>query len=148
MLDQPVDIDAMRSVRMLRRWMPVTTGYHGANLTVREAGRRALTPMALVVAAVFMTDVVFAVDSVPAVYGITDDPYIVFALAIILAFIGVKLVLHWAHTVWPAVPDVPTPLSLAVILLVLAGATGTSLLANRRDQRRAGVVTKEKANVR
>jgi len=69
--------------------------------------------MALVVAAVFMTDVVFAVDSVPAVYGITDDP-----------------------------------LSLAVILLMLAGATGTSLLANRRDQRRADVVTKEKANVR
>jgi len=160
--DQQVDIDGMRSVRLLRRMMPVTREYHGAKLTVREAGRRALTPMALVVVAVFMTDVVFAVDSVPAVYGVTDDPYIVFAtnafallglralyfvlrnalsklrhlnhgLAIILGFIGVKLVLHWAHTVWSWVPDVPTPLSLVVILGVLLTVTATSVLANRRE---------------
>jgi tellurite resistance protein TerC len=114
------------------------------------------------VVAVFMTDVVFAVDSVPAVYGVTDDPYIVFAtnafallglralyfvlrnalsrlrhlnhgLGIILGFIGVKLVLHWAHTVWPAVPDIPTPLSLAVILVTLGTVTATSLLAGRKD---------------
>ena len=160
--DQQVDIDGMRSVRLLRRLMPVTKQYDGAKLTVREAGRRALTPMALVVVAVFMTDVVFAVDSVPAVYGVTDDPYIVFAtnafallglralyfvlrnalsklrhlnhgLAIILGFIGVKLVLHWAHTVWAWVPDVPTALSLVVILGVLLTVTGTSVLANRRE---------------
>ena len=160
--EQQVDINAMRSVRMLRRWMPVTSDYHGARLTVQQAGRRALTPMALVVVTVFMTDVVFAVDSVPAVYGVTDDPYIVFAtnafallglralyfvlrnalsrlrhlnhgLGIILGFIGVKLVLHWAHTVWPAVPDIPTPLSLAVILVTLGTVTATSLLARRKD---------------
>ena len=92
----------------------------------RRAGRRALTPLALVTVAILGTDVVFAIDSVPAVYGITGDPYLVFAtnafallglralyfvvagalgslrhlghgLAAILAFIGVKLVLHWAH---------------------------------------------------
>ncbi len=159
---QEVDIDSMRSVRMLRRLMPVTKEYHGTKLTVREAGRLALTPMALVVVAVFMTDIVFAVDSVPAVYGVTDDPYIVFAtnafallglralyfvlrnalsrlrhlnhgLGIILAFIGVKLVLHWAHTVWSWVPDVPTPLSLVFILTVLLTVTATSLRANRRE---------------
>ena len=158
-----VSVDDMRSVRLLRRWMPVTTEYHGARLTVREAGKRALTPMALVVVAVFATDLVFAVDSVPAVYGVTDDPYIVFAtnafallglralyfvlrnaltklrhlnhgLGIILAFIGVKLVLHWAHTVWAWVPEVPTPLSLAFILLTLVTVTLTSLRANRRDE--------------
>jgi TerC family integral membrane protein len=146
--------------------MPVTREYHGSKLTVRQAGRLALTPMALVVVAVFMTDIVFAVDSVPAVYGVTDDPYIVFAtnafallglralyfvlrnaltrlrhldhgLGIILAFIGVKLVLHWAHTVWSWVPDVPTPLSLAVILTVLATVTITSLLTNRRSEKPA-----------
>ena len=129
-----------------------------APLPVDEAGRRALTPLTIVVVAVFATDVVFAVDSVPAVYGITEDPYLVFAtnafallglralyfvlvtalaklthlnhgLAIILAFIGVKLVLHWAHTVWPAVPQIPTPLSLLVIVLVLATVTATSLRA-------------------
>jgi TerC family integral membrane protein len=159
---QEVDIDSMRSVRLLRRLMPVTKEYHGTKLMVRQAGRRALTPMALVVVAVFMTDVVFAVDSVPAVYGVTDDPYIVFVtnafallglralyfvlrnalsklrhlnhgLGIILAFIGVKLVLHWAHTVWSWVPDVPTPLSLAFILIVLLTVTATSLRANRRE---------------
>jgi tellurite resistance protein TerC len=160
--EQEIDIQSMRSVRMLRRWMPVTAEYHGARLTVLQRGRRALTPLALVVVAVFVTDVVFAVDSVPAVYGVTEDPYIVFAtnafallglralyfvlrnvlsrlrhlnhgLAIILGFIGVKLVLHWAHTVWPAVPDIPTPLSLAVILATLATVTVTSLMSRRRD---------------
>jgi TerC family integral membrane protein len=158
--EQAVDIDSMRSVRLLRRMMPVTKEYHGAKLTVREAGKRALTPMALVVVAVFMTDVVFAVDSVPAVYGVTDDPYIVFAtnafallglralyfvlrnalsklrhlnhgLAIILGFIGIKLVLHWAHTVWPSVPEIPTLLSLGLIVGILALVTVTSLLATR-----------------
>ncbi|TQM79320.1 TerC family integral membrane protein [Saccharothrix saharensis] len=155
------DINGMRSVRLLRRLMPVTDDYRGARLTVRENGRRALTPLAVVVVAVFATDVVFAVDSVPAVYGITDDPYLVFAtnafallglralyfvlhtalaklvhlnhgLAIILAFIGAKLVLHWAHGIWPAVPEIPTPLSLAVIILVLATVTVTSLRSSRR----------------
>jgi tellurite resistance protein TerC len=157
-----VDIDRMRSVVLLRRLMPVTGEYHGSKLTVRRAGRRALTPMALVIAAVFMTDVVFAVDSVPAVYGVTDDPYLVFTtnafallglralyfvlrnalarlrhlnhgLGIILGFIGVKLVLHWAHGVWSQVPEMPTLLSLAVIVATLATVTLTSVLANRRD---------------
>ncbi|WP_426512306.1 TerC/Alx family metal homeostasis membrane protein [Dactylosporangium sp. McL0621] len=161
--EHTVDPGQMRVTRLLRRLMPVTDEYHGARLTIRPAGRRALTPMALVVAAVFLTDVVFAVDSVPAVYGVTSDPYLVFAtnafallglralyfvlrnalaqlrhlnhgLAIILAFIGVKLVLHWAHTVWSALPDVPTPLSLVVILATLGAVTATSLIANRRDR--------------
>jgi TerC family integral membrane protein len=161
--DHQVDVDQMRLVRLLRRWRPVTGEYEGTRLTVRTAaGARALTPMALVVAAVLATDVVFAVDSVPAVYGITEDPFLVFAtnafallglralyflleevlgrlrhlphgLGVILAFIGVKLVLHWAHGVWAWVPTVPTLLSLAIILVVLGVATVTSLLANRRD---------------
>ncbi len=161
--DAEPDVANMRSVRLLRRVMPVTDDYHGARLTVREKGKRALTPLAVVVVAVFATDVVFAVDSVPAVYGITEDPYLVFAtnafallglralyfvlhaalaklvhlnhgLAIILAFIGVKLVLHWAHGIWPAVPEIPTPLSLAVIIGTLAVVTFTSLRASRRAE--------------
>ncbi|MFI5931505.1 TerC/Alx family metal homeostasis membrane protein [Actinoplanes sp. NPDC051494] len=166
--EQSVSIDEMRSVRLMRRLMPVTSKYHGASLSIREKGRRVLTPMALVVVAVFMTDIVFAVDSVPAVYGVTDDPYIVFAtnmfallglralyfvlrnvlgklrhlnygLGIILAFIGVKLVLHWAHTVWPGLPEVPTPLSLLFIVVTLATVTTTSLLAERRDREKSDV---------
>jgi tellurite resistance protein TerC len=158
--DEHVDIDSMRSVRLLRRVMPVTDDWHGPRLTVRQAGVRALTPFALVTVAVFATDIVFAVDSVPAVYGITDDPFLVFAtnafallglralyfvlegllsrlvhlaygLAVILAFIGVKLVLHWAHGEWSSVPEIPTLLSLGVIVVVLSVVTATSLHATR-----------------
>jgi TerC family integral membrane protein len=164
------DVCRMRSVRLLRRLMPVTDHYCGARLTVHENGRRALTPLAVAVVAVFATDVVFAVDSVPAVYGITDDPYLVFAtnafallglralyfvlhtalaklvhlnhgLAIILAFIGAKLVLHWAHGLWPDVPEIPTPVSLVMIIGVLATVTLTS----RHSRRRARILTRRPA---
>ncbi|MGS2617347.1 TerC family protein [Micromonospora sp. LZ34] len=158
--EQEVDINKMRSVRLLRKFMPVTDEYHGTRMTVREQGRRTLTPLALVVVAVLATDVVFAVDSVPAVYGITEDPYLVFAtnafallglralyfvlhaalsrlvhlsygLAVILAFIGVKLGLHWAHGIWKGVPEIPTLASLGVIIAVLVVVTITSLRATR-----------------
>ncbi|MDO5741262.1 MAG: hypothetical protein Q4P07_14060 [Ornithinimicrobium sp.] len=73
----------MRIVRLVRRLMPVTDTYEGSKLITRvqvgTATKRALTPFALVVIAVFATDVIFAIDSVPAVYGITGDPYLVFA---------------------------------------------------------------------
>jgi tellurite resistance protein TerC len=156
-----VDVDRMRSVRLLRRFMPVTPDYRGPRLFVKQHGVRAATPFALVVMAVFATDVVFAVDSVPAVYGITGDPFLVFAtnafallglralyfvlqgalsklvhlgygLAAILGFIGVKLVLHWAHGIWPGVPEIPTLASLGVIVAVLALVTATSLRASKR----------------
>ncbi len=161
------DTSKMRSVRLMRRLMPVTDDYRGTKMIVREHGRRALTPLAIVVVAIFATDVVFAIDSVPAVYGITEDPYLVFTtnafallglralyfvlhsalaklvhlnhgLAVILAFIGVKLVLHWAHGIWPAVPEIPTPVSLAVIVATLGIVTLTSLRANRAADVRSG----------
>ena len=164
--DHEVDIASLRSVRLLRRFWPVTEDYRGTRMTVTEAGRRMLTPMALVVVAILGTDIVFAIDSVPAVYGITEDPYLVFAtnafallglralyfvlqgalgslkhlghgLAAILAFIGVKLVLHWAHDIWTWVPTVPTLASLGVIIGILALVTVTSLLAKRRAEEEA-----------
>jgi tellurite resistance protein TerC len=156
-----VDVSSLRSVRLVRRFMPVTDDYHGPNLTARQGGRRALTPLALVVIAVFGTDLVFAVDSIPAVYGVTQDPYLVFTanafslfglralyfvlqstlsklihlgygLAVILGFIGVKLILHWAHGTWKWLPEIPTPVSLAVIVVTLVTVTFTSLYAGRR----------------
>ncbi|MGW4420493.1 TerC/Alx family metal homeostasis membrane protein [Streptosporangium sp. NPDC004631] len=159
--EQQMDISSMRVVRLIRRFMPVTDDYRGSRLVVREGGRRALTPLALAVVAVFATDIVFAVDSVPAVYGVTEDPFLVFAtnafallglralyfvlqdalaklrhlnhgLSVILAFIGVKLVLHWAHGIWTWVPEIPTPASLAVIVGVLTTVTLTSLLTARK----------------
>ena len=77
--DHSIDVDNLRSVRLIRRLHPVTDAYAGTNLTVRRDGRRALTPLALVAIAILGTDIVFAIDSVPAVYGITGDPYLVFA---------------------------------------------------------------------
>ncbi|GHE26226.1 tellurium resistance protein TerC [Streptosporangium violaceochromogenes] len=159
--EQQVDVSSMRTVRLIRRFMPVTDDYRGSRLVVREGGRRALTPLALAVVAVFATDIVFAVDSVPAVYGVTEDPFLVFAtnafallglralyfvlrsalarlrhlnhgLSVILAFIGVKLVLHWAHGIWAWVPEIPTLASLAVIVGVLLVVTLTSLHSARR----------------
>ncbi len=166
--DAAVDIGALRTVRLLRRFRPVVEDYRGTRMTVMENGRRALTPLALVTVAILGTDIVFAVDSVPAVFGITGDAYLVFAtnafallglralyfvlegllgalahlgfgLAAILAFIGVKLVLHWAHGVWPATPEVPTLASLGVILGILALVTATSLVAKRREETRRAV---------
>ncbi|KJK12671.1 tellurium resistance protein TerC [Terrabacter sp. 28] len=160
--DHSIDVDRLRSVTLIRRFYPVTDAYAGTNLTVQRDGRRALTPLALVAVAILGTDIVFAIDSVPAVYGITGDPYLVFAtnafallglralyfvlegalaklvhlghgLSLILAFIGVKLVLHWAHGVWPGVPEIPTLLSLGVIVGILAVVTVTSLVSNRRS---------------
>ena len=162
-----IDAQELRIVRLARRFWPVTEDYRGTRLSVREGGRRALTPMALVILAILGTDLVFAVDSVPAVYGITGDPYLVFAtnafallglralyfvlegllgqlrhlgygLGLILVFIGIKLVLHWAHEVWPTVPTVPTLASLGVIVGILAVTVLTSVLANRRDEARTG----------
>lgn len=159
--EHQVDVDRMRSVRLMRRFFPVTGEYDGPRMLGRVDGRRALTPFALVVVAVLATDIVFAVDSVPAVYGITGDPYLVFVtnafallglralyfvlegalsklvhlgygLAVILGFIGLKLALHWGHLQWPSVPEIPTLASLAVIVVVLAVTTATSLVASRR----------------
>ncbi len=158
-----VDVDQLRSVRFVRRFLPVTPDYEGPRMLSRIDGRRAVTPLALVVIAVFATDIVFAVDSVPAVYGITGDPFLVFAtnafallglralyfvlegalsklshlgygLAVILAFIGVKLALHWGHLQWSWVPEIPTLWSLGVIVAVLTVTTVTSLRADRRKQ--------------
>ena len=161
--DHEVDVDQLRSVTFVRRFFPVTPDYEGTRMLTRLDGRRALTPLALVVIAVFATDIVFAVDSVPAVYGITGDPFLVFAtnafallglralyfvlegalsklthlgygLAVILAFIGVKLALHWGHLQWSWVPEIPTLWSLGVIVAVLTVTTVTSLRADRRKE--------------
>jgi len=162
--DHAVTVDDLRSVRFVRRFFPVTEQYDGTRLLSQVDGRRALTPLALVVIAVFATDIVFAVDSVPAVYGITGDPFLVFVtnafallglralyfvlegalsklthlgygLAAILAFIGVKLALHWAHLRWESVPEIPTLWSLGVIVTVLVITTVSSLAADRRRTR-------------
>ncbi|WP_036555402.1 TerC/Alx family metal homeostasis membrane protein [Nocardioides insulae] len=133
---------------------------------VRWGRKIGLKPFAIVVLAVFATDIVFAIDSVPAVYGITGDPYLVFVtnafallglralyfvlegalsklvhlsygLAAILVFIGAKLGLHWGHMHWDSVPEISTQLSLGVIVGILAITVTTSLIASKRAERAA-----------
>jgi tellurite resistance protein TerC len=149
-------------VRLTRRVLPTTSEYVGAKLINRVDGRREVTPLFVAIVAIGSADILFALDSIPAVFGITQEPYIVFAanafallglraayflvkglldrlvylstgLSLILAFIGIKLVLHWVHGLNDAVPEIQTSLSLAVIVVVLVVTTIASLLKSRGD---------------
>lgn len=161
--DEEPDPEGNRLVRFVDRHLPTTSTYHGTKILVRHDGHRVFTPMLLVMLAIGTTDLLFALDSIPAVFGLTQEAYIVFAanafalmglrqlyfmlhglldkliylnrgLAVILAFIGVKLVLEAVHeTTSLSVPVIPIWLSLAVIVGVLAVTTVTSLLAVRRN---------------
>lgn len=149
-------------VRFTRRAIPVTDDYHEGRFFTRVAGRRAATPMFVALVAIGTTDVLFALDSIPAVYGVTSEPYIVFVanafallglralfflvrglldrliylalgLSAVLVFIGVKLVLTFAHRIWPSVPEISTGLSLIFIASVLAATSIASVVAARRN---------------
>ena len=155
-------IDDNRIVILARRHLPFSDRYHGAKLVTHIDGRRVFTPLFLVLIAIGSTDILFALDSIPAIFGVTEVPYIVFAanafallglralyflvsglldrlvylstgLSLILAFIGVKLVLHYLHTLDAAFPEISTGLSLSVIVVVLTVTTVASLLKARRD---------------
>jgi tellurite resistance protein TerC len=157
------DVENNVLVRSTRRLLPVTDGYVGGRLTVRVDGRRMVTPMFVALIAIGGTDILFAVDSIPAVFGVTQEPYIVFTanafallglralyflvtglldrlvylslgLSLILGFIGVKMLLQWAHAdLNRSVPEIPTMISLAIIIGVLTVTTIASLVKSRRD---------------
>ncbi|WP_026424088.1 TerC family protein [Actinokineospora inagensis] len=161
--------------RLARKVLPVTESYDGANSFVKRGGKLFVTPMFIVMIAIGTADLLFAVDSIPAIFGLTKHPFLVFAanafalmglrqlyfllggllrrlvylsagLAVILAFIGVKLVLEALHDnslpflnggepIGVPVPDILV--SLAVIVGVLAITTVASLLKSKRDEARA-----------
>lgn len=161
--DEDPDVENNIMVRATRRFLPVTEEYDGGKLVSRVDGRRMFTPLVAVLIAIGSVDLLFALDSIPAVFGITAEPYIVLTanafallglralfflvkglldrlvylstgLSIILAFIGFKLVLHWAHVdIDPRVPEINTYLSLVVIVVILAVVTVASLIKTRRD---------------
>jgi tellurite resistance protein TerC len=160
--DEDPSVEDNALVRAARQALPIVDDYHGGQALARVAGRRALTPMFLVLVAIGTTDVLFALDSIPAVFGVTQHPYIVFCanafallglralfflisglldrliylsvgLSLILAFIGVKLVLHFAHLHAHGVPELSTGVSLAVIILVLLATTVASLATARAN---------------
>ncbi|NUS10408.1 MAG: TerC family protein [Streptomyces sp.] len=156
-----------RLLKLVEKRVPATDRYHGTRLVVTEGGRRLVTPMLVVMVAIGTTDVLFALDSIPAIFGLTQDPYIVFTanafalmglrqlyfliggllkklvhlsygLSVILGFIGVKLLLHALHEAGVHVPEISVPVSLGVIVGVLAVTTATSLHASRRARAAGG----------
>jgi tellurite resistance protein TerC len=161
--DEDPSIEDNALVRAGRRFLPVTEDYVGGKMITRVDGKRMVTPLFLVLLVIGGTDLLFALDSIPAVFGVTEQAYIVFVanafallglralfflvkglldrlvylstgLAVILAFIGVKLALHWAHTdLSDAAPEVSTPVSLSVIIGILLVTTVASLIKTRRD---------------
>jgi tellurite resistance protein TerC len=150
-------------VRVVRKRFLVSDDYDGTKLFTRIDARRAVTPLLLVMIAIGSTDLLFALDSIPATFGVTQEPYLVFAanafallglralyfllkglldklvylstgLSIILIFIGVKLMITWAHETWPdSVPKIPTNVSLGFILTVLLITGVASWLKVRKD---------------
>ncbi len=163
-------------IRWSRRVLPISQSYDGANLTTRSGGRRMFTPLLVVMIAIGTTDLIFALDSIPAIFGLTKEPYIVFTanvfalmglrqlffllgglldrlvylsigLAVVLGFIGVKLILEALHKnelpflnsgdhiSWA--PEIPIWLSLLVIIGTLGIATIASLMKSRSDALKA-----------
>src|ERR687894_697140 len=153
-----VNLERNPVVRLARRVLPIDKAYHGTKFFTRTAdGRLLATPLLLVVLVVEWSDLVFAIDSIPAIFAITRDPFLVYSsnifailglralffvlagmmdkfvylktgVAIILVFVGLKMTLSaWIH--------IPTALSLAVIVLTLAAAVGLSIWRSSRESR-------------
>lgn len=149
-------------VSRIRKKMATVDEYHGTKLFVRLNGKRFATPMFLVMISIGATDLLFALDSIPATFGVTSEAFLVFAanafallglralyfllkglldkliylslgLSIILIFIGIKLVLTFVHEIYLSVPKIPTLWSLAVIALILIVSTVASLIKSKRD---------------
>ncbi len=149
-------------VKRVRKRMATVDEYHGTKLFIRQNGKRFATPMFLVMISIGATDLLFALDSIPATFGVTSEAFLVFAanafallglralyfllkglldkliylslgLSIILIFIGIKLVLTFVHEIYTEVPKIPTLWSLAVIALILIVSTVASLMKSKRD---------------
>ncbi|MEU3567086.1 TerC family protein [Kitasatospora sp. NPDC036755] len=163
--EEDEEFEENRVLKSITRRFPATEDYRDTRLIVREHGRRLITPMLIVMLAIGTTDVLFALDSIPAIFGLTQDPYIVFTanafalmglrqlyfliggllkklvhlsygLSVILGFIGVKLVLHAAHEAGATwAPEIGIPFSLGFIVVVLAITTFTSLRAAKKADR-------------
>jgi len=146
-------------LRLARRFLPITPNYHGQKFFVRLDGKFMATPLTLVLLVVESTDIVFAIDSIPAIFAITRDPFIVFTsnvcailglralyfvlegmlrlfryldegLAVILVFIGIKMLVSEFY-------KIPTEVALGVVAAVLAITITLSLIAERREKVKA-----------
>jgi tellurite resistance protein TerC len=162
-------------VRKLRSSIAMVDEFHGTKLFIKLNGKRFATPMFLVIVAIASTDLLFALDSIPATFGVTSETFLVFTanafallglralyfllkglldkliylslgLSIILMFIGVKLVLTFAHEEFADIPKIPTVVSLGVIAAILAVSTIASIIKSKSDpmaKAHAGRITAE-----
>jgi len=169
--DDDEEYEENKLIKFVEARFPATEEWHGVKIVVKENGKRLITPMFLVILALGTTDLLFALDSIPAIYGLTQEPYLVltanifalmglrqlyfliggllqrliylsYGLAVLLGFIGVKLILHAMHEnelpfinggepiEWA--PDIPTLMSLGIIILILGVTTVASLVASAR----------------
>ncbi len=151
-----------RLVKAMRKRIAMTDEFYGSKIFTKVDGKKLATPMFLVMIAIASTDLLFALDSIPATFGVTEEPFLVFAanafallglralyfllkglldkliylslgLSIILMFIGVKLIMTYLHEVWVEVPKIPTVGSLAVISIILVVSTVASLVKSKKD---------------
>ncbi|AXI70996.1 MULTISPECIES: TerC family protein [Streptomyces] len=161
--EEEEEFEENRLLKSIEKRFGVSDQYHGTKLFIQKHGKRVMTPLMVVMLAIGTTDVLFALDSIPAIFGLTQDPYIVFTanafalmglrqlyfliggllkklvhlsygLSVILGFIGVKLVLHALHESGVHVPEISIPFSLTVICGVLVVTTITSLIANKKRE--------------
>ena len=149
-------------VKRIRKRIAMVDEFHGTKLFIRQNGKRVATPMFLVMIAIGSTDLLFALDSIPATFGVTSETFLVFAanafallglralyflvkglldrlvylslgLSIILMFIGIKLILTYLHEEFTSIPKISTPLGLAVIGIILVTSTIASLVKTKSD---------------
>ncbi|MGO0576222.1 TerC family protein [Ornithinimicrobium panacihumi] len=178
--DHDEDFQENALLRAVEKRFPVTQSWEGGTkLRIVENGKKVLTPMAIVILALGTTDLLFALDSIPAIFGLTQEPYLVLmanvfalmglrqlyfllgdllkrlvylglGLAVLLAFIGVKLILHAMHEnnlsfinggepfhVW----DIPIWFSLSAIIVILGVTAVASLLKTSRDKKKVAAAT-------
>ena len=149
-------------VKKIRARIKMVNEYHGSKMFIRIDGKRIATPMFLVMIAIGSTDLLFALDSIPATFGVTSETFLVFAanafallglralyflvkglldrliylslgLSIILMFIGVKLIMTYLHEQFDSIPKISTPIGLAVIGGILIVSTVASLIKSKSD---------------
>jgi len=160
--DEDPSADDNAFVKQVRKRIAMTDEYDGSKMFTRLNGKRLATPMFMVMIAIATTDLLFALDSIPATFGVTQEPFLVFAanafallglralyfllkglldklvylslgLSVILMFIGVKLIMTYLHEIWYEVPKIPIAVSLSVIAAILIISTIASAIKVRHD---------------
>ncbi len=160
--DEDPELGDNAIVKRIRKRITMVDEFHGTKLFIRQNGKRMATPMFLVMIAIGSTDLLFALDSIPATFGVTSETFLVFSanafallglralyflvkglldrliylslgLSIILMFIGVKLIMTYLHEEFTSIPKISTPIGLAVIGTILVISTVASLIKTKSD---------------